>query len=371
MFVAAYFPEASVTRILPENIANVVRVVTGSDTPSPSPTVKQGDDFPGLNAWAEPLLTDAKRELGKPGEKLEFGQFNAVFSLDPKKPVVNEQADVTWTLTDNNGNPVSEWDTSVHRTLNHGYLIRTDFTSKSFHVHPSTGKNGIMTEVMRFPIAGEWALTTQIAKGGTMYLLTSVFTVVNNDGTTDSREPGEHTSDEQKVTGARGVDFTRTLPLKTWDVTMVVEGGEPVYAGEPFAVEWIVRSRGGENVSEISGGTLDGGHNILIAHIDDPSLIWNTHGDRSQESVSHIVGIPTRRWPTRDYPFKYTFTLPQPGVWWIHFEVQSSPIHFFIDVAGNPAAEAEARPLGFDTVAEKPSVDQNTLYENVVDFFTD
>ena len=58
-------------------------------------------------------------------------------------------------------------------------------------------------------------------------------------------------------------------------------------------------------------------------------------------------------------------------VWWIHFEVQSSPVHFFIDIAPNAAVGTEARRLEFDTVTEKPFVDQNNLYENVINFFTD
>lgn len=345
LLVSAYFPEASLTKLIP-GAEKVMDMVTGSSSPN---VIAEGSEYEGLNEPKEPLLQDAQRGFGPPGETLEFETFSAVLSFEPEQPIAGEATQVTWTFTDKAGNPVHEWDRSVHRTINHSYLIRSDFMSKSFHVHPGVKEDGTMTESIRFPTAGEWVISSQMGKDATTYLLTSVFTVYNADGTTETRGD-HHTAEEREVTGARGISFERTLPLRNWDVTMHIEEGEPVRAGEPFTVEWIAEPRGDTNTPDLKGGILDGGHNILMANIDDPSLIWNSHGDRSQEPVSHLVGIPTYRWPTRDNPFKYTIALPKPGIWWIHFEIQSSPVHFFIDVAENPDAPAEALPIDAATV---------------------
>jgi len=224
-----------------------------------------------------------------------------------------------------------------------------------------------MTETVRFPTAGEWAITAQLTNDGVIYLLTSVFDIYNKNGTNEPMGEGAHTAEEIKITGARGIDFDRTIPLRQWNIEMVVEGGEPVRAGEPFTVEWIATAREGENESVPSGGTLDGGHNILMANITDPSLIWNTHGDRSAEPVSHLVGIPTYRWPTKENPFKYTFALPKPGIWWIHFEIQSSPIHFFIEVLKNPNAPSETLPIDTATVVGRRSPG---FIDSIVDYLS-
>lgn len=357
-----YFPEASVS-----NFVSETKRTTSSQTKTV--IIRAGEAYEGLNEPLEPLLTDARRGFAKPGEVIDFGDFTAELRLEPEVPIVGKETKIIWTFLDNEGNPVSEWGRSVHRTLTHTYLIRSNFESRSFHLHPSVREDGTMTEPVRFSEAGEWALSAQMAKDTTMYLLTSTFDVVNTDGTLAANGSDTHTEKEKDITGARGVDFVRTFPLSNWDIEMRIEGGEPIYAGEPFTVEWIATERKGEKAPELRGGILDGGHNILLANIDDPSLIWNMHGDRSPEPVSHFIGLPTYRWPTNENPFKYTLTFSKPGLWWIHFEIQSNPIHFFIDVAENRTGVTEIIPINAE-MARNATTRRQSLIENVLDYFS-
>src|SRR3989344_5145154 len=361
LLVAAYFPEASVTELIP------------GLTPSPeaqraasSEEFKQNEPYAGLSKPVEPLLTDAKRGYAEPGGAIVLDGIRGVLSFDPPRPVVGEQTKVIWTLRNDQGEPLgaANWDRSVPRTQNHSYLMRSDFMSDMFHVHPSVKEDGTMTETVQFPTGGEWAISSQLAHGGTTYFFTSTFPVYLSDGTLPADPPA---TQPNSVTGERGIDFTRTLPLDSWDVHMEIEGGEPVRAGVPFTVEWVAEPRDGKNAPELRGGILDGGHNILIAPLHDPSRVWNTHGDRSAEAVSHLLGIPTRRWPTRENPFKYTMAFMEAGTYLVHFEIQSKPVHFFLNVAENPNAPETVTLPSFDETTGARTDKTQTIFQSLLE----
>jgi hypothetical protein len=314
----------------------------------------------------EPFLTDAKRGFALPGETVEFEGIRGILSFDPARPVVGQQTKVIWTFTDERGEPLGSeyWERSVHRTQNHSYLVRSDFLSKMFHIHPGVTEDGTMTETVQFPVGGEWVVASQLAHGGTTYFFTSKFPVYLANGELPNDAPA---ADPNAVTGERGVDFRRTLPLNDWDIHMEIEGGEPVRAGVPFTVEWVAKERLGKSAPDLTGGILDGGHNILITPLSDPSRIWNTHGDRSVEPVSHLLGLPTRRWPTRENPMKYTMAFMEAGTYLIHFEIQSSPVHFFLAVEENPAAPETVTLPTFDEITGVRTDKTQTIFQSLLE----
>lgn len=244
---------------------------------------------------------------------ISVGEHQVRFSTDPAVAVPNQSVALLWDITDITGKS-AELDTTIHSTAIHAYYILNDFVSDLVHIHPSRDqeKPSLWKDAATFSASGLWYLYMQFAKGDTVYNFVTPIEVAG--------------SAHQDLTP----DFSRVKTASGWEVKLSIEQ-EPVRANGPALFTFTVSSADKNSPREIQPDHLMTGHNVIIAEYGKPFL-WNIHGDRSVEAVSAEVRIPVERLDPTITPFAYRLSLPRPGLWLLRFEIQSQPVHFFVNV---------------------------------------
>jgi len=258
-----------------------------------------------------PFLTSVVQKELTLGQTTTFDGFRVSFRTDPETPQAGVPIQLLWSITESEGTPVS-LDSSIHQLPMHAYVLRSDLGSDLKHLHPSTSKEELepWNDSITFSSGGLWYVVMQFAKDGTVYnVAASVFV-------------------EGKAPESFLPDFARKQKINEWTVRLQ-DTPKKVFVGEPAAFTFVV-----EGKRELQKGDLNGGHNVIFAFQGEP-FIWNMHGDRSVERISQDVGFTLQRSvPTTQDPFSYIVTFPKAGLWLIHFEINSQPARFFINVDG-------------------------------------
>ena len=260
-----------------------------------------------------PSLTSIELEEIGPDGTANFNELKFKVWTEPRLVKSNEQAELFLEILSSSGKTVS-LDTSIHDSYIHTYAIRSDLGVNTLHLHPSLTKKekGIWRTLITFPSPGVWYLVNQTAKGGTVYHVTSTFEI------------------EGKQSEAFTPDFSKNKEVSDWNVILNVSN-DPILVGQFVQFTFDLEPKLGTNPPKLEGGILDNGHNLILSRLDD-SFIWNQHGDSSVEEVSEQAGITAKRVSIEEHPFAHTVIFPKPGIWLLHFEIESNPVHFFVNV---------------------------------------
>ena len=218
-----------------------------------------------------------------------------------------------WEIVDAQTGQPAALETGMHRTTMHSYAVRNDLRGELIHIHPISQKeDGVWTDQIVPRTTGEWKLLMQTVYRGKVYNFLTSFAV---SGEPEELEP---------------VDLNRTKKLGEWTVHLKTSPETP-RANAAARFDFFVDPKPTGTPFQITGND-DGGHNIIFSRANDPYL-WNIHGDRSVENLPpDETGIVAQRLLNGAAPYSYNFTFPKPGTWLIHFEIQSQPAHFFLEV---------------------------------------
>lgn len=265
-----------------------------------------------LSKTKSPPLTSIVLEKANFDERVSLGDLHIKTWTEPKNIKPNEETQLFLEILDSSGNP-TPLDTSIHYTRIHTYAVRDDLGEDTLHLHPTETKpqSGIWKTFLTFPSSGLWHIVSQTAKDGTVHQIT---TSLNVEGKKPEFTP----------------DFSREKASDKWKVKLDVSK-EPAKVGEPVKFSFSILPKEGIELPKLKGDILDNGHNFILARQND-SFAWNQHGDSSVENVSVQAGIPVKRVPIEEEPLSHIVTFPKPGIWLLHFELQSKPIHFFVKV---------------------------------------
>jgi len=250
---------------------------------------------------------------------LEFNKFTSLDELqikiwtEPKDIKPEEEAELFYEVLDTSGNPVS-LDTSIHYSKMHTYAVRSDLGGSTLHLHPSETERGkgIWRTVLMIPSAGTWNIVSQTSKDGKSYQFTISLQV--GDYPTTKFNP----------------DFEREKGNSNWDIKLLFDS-EIINVNSPVRLTFKVTPKESSEELILEKNTLDNGHNLILARVGD-AFAWNQHGDSSVEEISKAAGIKVERVPTGEEPFAHVITFPKFGIWLIHFEIKSQPVHFFVEV---------------------------------------
>lgn len=250
---------------------------------------------------------------------LEFNKFTSLDELqvktwtEPKVIKPEEEAELFYEVLDISGGPIS-LDTSIHYSKIHTYAIRDDLGGNTLHLHPSETEkeSGVWRTVLTLPSAGTWYVVSQTSKDGKAYQFTISLQV--GDYPTTKFSP----------------DFEREKEISKWNIEMLVDS-KIININSPIRLTFKVTPKESSEELTLEKNTLDNGHNLILARVGD-AFAWNQHGDSSVEEISEAAGIKVERIPTDEEPFAHVITFPKSGIWLIHFEIKSQPVHFFVEV---------------------------------------
>lgn len=266
-----------------------------------------------LNALPSTELTKVRWTMLPLDKTIEVDELEVTFHTEPHDITVNTPTRLVWEILDVKTGQAAVLENKVHRTTTHAYAVRNDLRGDLVHIHPTNNAN---TPEWRDQLiartSGEWKILLQTAYQGTVYNFLTPFPV---SGASEEPKP---------------IDLGRTKELGNWIVHTRVEP-DPIRANEPSRFDFFVDAKQDSEPFQVSGKE-DGGHNIIFSFENDP-YIWNVHGDRSVENLApEETGIIAQRLSDGIAPYSYIFTFPKPGIWLMHFEIQSRPAHFFLEV---------------------------------------
>ncbi len=250
---------------------------------------------------------------------LEFNEFTSLDDIqvkvwtEPKDIQPEQEVELFYEVLDTSGNPIP-LDTSIHYTKMHTYAVRSDLGGSTLHIHPSETEKGkgIWRTVLTIPSAGSWFLVSQTSKDGKAYQFTTSFKV--GDNTLSNFKP----------------NFEREIEISKWEVEMLLSS-EVIKTNSSVILTFKVKPKESSEELALEKNTLDRGHNLILARLGD-AFAWNQHGDSSVEEISEAAGIKVKRVPTDEEPFAHVVTFSKSGIWLVHFEIKSQPIHFFVEV---------------------------------------
>lgn len=246
-------------------------------------------------------------------ETVTIDELRVTLRTEPKDMITKTPTRLLWEVIDRQTGQPAALENGIHRTTMHTYAVRNDLRGELMHIHPTSAKqDGMWIDQIVPKTSGEWKLLMQTAYRGKVY---NFLTPLAVSGEIKELEP---------------IVFERTKKLENWLVRMKINP-KTLRADEPARFDFFVDTKPGEAPFQLAGND-DGGHNIIFSRANDP-YIWNIHGDRSVENLpAEETGVVAQRLSDGLAPYSYIFTFPKPGMWLMHFEIQSQPAHFFLEV---------------------------------------